>query len=192
MTMDQAAAIAGKTVPDGRLVSVTRARRRTTKSTYFAYLARGNDPYDHGVYPGNVGVTIDRYSGKATITYPTQANPPLSARSSTTGSTPMHAATFVNGWWRVHLARARRSTPVVLAVTGIITWLIRRGKRKRKLKRRRAAPPRHERVAHGHGRALRRRARAVLARHRRARARPRARARRGRRRPRGSAPRSTR
>jgi uncharacterized iron-regulated membrane protein len=43
----------------------------------------------------------------------------------------------VNGWWRV-LWLLFGVTPVVLAVTGIITWLIRRGKRRRK--RRRAAP----------------------------------------------------
>ncbi len=112
---------------------------KDAKSTYFAYLAEGNDPYDHGVYPGNVGVTIDRYSGKATITYPTQANPPWSAQIVDDWFYTLHAATFVNGWWRV-IWLVLGLAPVVLAVTGIITWLIRRGKRKRKLKRRRAAP----------------------------------------------------
>jgi uncharacterized iron-regulated membrane protein len=136
VTMDQAAAIARKTVPDGRLVSVS-VPEKGAKSTYFAYLAQGNDPYDHGVYPGNVGVTIDRYSGKATVTYPTQADPPLSAQIVDDWFYPLHAGTFVNGWWRV-VWLVLGATPVVLAVTGTITWLIRRGKRRRK--RRRAAP----------------------------------------------------
>ena len=57
--MDEAAAIARRTVPEGRLVSVSVPDESVEDSTYFAYLARGNDPYDHGVYPGNVGVTID-------------------------------------------------------------------------------------------------------------------------------------
>ena len=77
-------------------------------STYFAYLAVGNDPYDHGVYPGNVGVAIDRYSGKATISYPGQANPPLSAQLVDDWFYPMHAGTFVNGWWRAAWLDARR------------------------------------------------------------------------------------
>lgn len=44
---------------------------------------------------------------------------------------------MVNGWWRV-IWLVFGVAPVVLAVTGIITWLIRRGKRRRK--RRRAQP----------------------------------------------------
>ena len=99
--MDEAAAIARRTVPDGRLVSVSVPDREAKDSTYFAYLARGNDPYDHGVFPGNVGVTIDRYSGKATVTYPTQADPPLSAQIVDDWFYPLHAGTFMNGWWRV-------------------------------------------------------------------------------------------
>ena len=136
VTMDEAAAIARRTVPGARLVSVS-VPERAKKSTYFAYLARGNDPYDHGVYPGNVGVTIDRYSGKATITYPSQAEPPLSAQIADDWFYPLHAGTFVNGWWRV-LWLVLGVTPVLLAVTGVVTWLIRRRKRRRK--RRRAAP----------------------------------------------------
>ena len=116
--MDEAAAIARRTVPDGRLVSVT-VPDDEPKSTYFAYLAEGFDPWGHGVYPGNVGVTIDRYSGKATITYPTQADPPLSAQIVDDWFYPLHAGTFVNGWWRV-VWLVFGVTPVVLAITGII------------------------------------------------------------------------
>lgn len=137
VTMDQAAAIARRTVPDGRLVSVSVPDAKDKTSTFFAYLAVGNDPYDHGVYPGNVGVAIDRYSGKATMSYPGQANPPLSAQLVDDWFYPMHAGTFVNGWWRVAWLIIGL-TPVVLAVTGVTTWLIRRRKRRRK--RRRAAP----------------------------------------------------
>jgi uncharacterized iron-regulated membrane protein len=136
VTMDEAAAIARRTVPDGRLVSMSVPDRKAKDSTYFAYLARGNDPWDHGVYPGNVGVTIDRYSGKATVTYPTQADPPLSAQLVDDWFYPLHAGTFMNGWWRV-VWLVLGLAPVVLAVTGLTTWLIRRGKRRRK--RRRAA-----------------------------------------------------
>ena len=118
-------------------MSVSVPDRSAKDSTYFAYLARGNDPHDHGVYPGNVGVTIDRYSGKATVTYPTQADPPLSAQLVDDWFYPLHAGTFVNGWWRA-VWLVLGLTPLVLAVTGAVTWLIRRGKRRRK--RRRAAP----------------------------------------------------
>jgi len=44
----------------------------------------------------------------------------------------------MNGWWRT-LWLVLGMTPVVLAVTGVVTWLIRRRKRRRKLRRRAAA-----------------------------------------------------
>ena len=138
VTMEQAAAIARRTVPDGRLVSVSVPDRSAKDSTYFAYLAVGNDSYDHGVWPGNVGVTIDRYSGEATVTYPSQADPPLSAQLADDWFYPLHAGTFMNGWWRI-VWLVLGLTPVVLAVTGAVTWLIRRRKRRRKLRRRAAA-----------------------------------------------------
>jgi uncharacterized iron-regulated membrane protein len=137
VSMDQAVDIARRTVPDGRLVSVSVPGEEKT-STYFSYLARGNDPYDHGVYPGNVGVAIDRYSGEATVTYPTQADPPLSAQIVDDWFYPLHAGTFVNGWWRT-VWLVLGLTPLVLAVTGVTTWLIRRAKRRRKRRRRAAA-----------------------------------------------------
>jgi uncharacterized iron-regulated membrane protein len=137
VSMDQAAAIARRTVPDGRLVSVSVPDRKKT-SAYLVWLSRGNDTYDHGVFPGNVGVTIDRYSGKATVTYPTQADPPLSAQIVDDWFYPVHAATFVNGWWRL-LWLVLGLAPVALAVTGVWTWLIRRGKRRRKRRRAGAA-----------------------------------------------------
>jgi uncharacterized iron-regulated membrane protein len=137
VTMEQAAAIARRAVPDGRLVSVSVPDAKDKESTYFAYLARGNDPYDHGVYPGNVGVTIDRYSGKATVTYPSQPDPPLSTQIADDWFYPLHAGTFENGWWR-SIWLLFGVTPVLLGVTGLTTWLIRRRKRRRK--RRRAHP----------------------------------------------------
>jgi uncharacterized iron-regulated membrane protein len=130
VTMDQAAAIARRTVPDGRLSSVSVPEKEKT-STYFSYLARGNDPYDHGVYPGNVGVTVDRYSGAATVTYPAQAEPPLSVQIVDDWFYPLHAGTFVDGWWRT-VWLVVGMTPLLLAITGVTTWLIRRRKRRRK------------------------------------------------------------
>jgi uncharacterized iron-regulated membrane protein len=131
VSMDEAAAIAQRKVPDGRLVSMSVPDMKAKDSTFFSYLAVGNDPYDHGVYPGNVGVTIDRYSGAATITYPSPENPPLSQQIVDDWFYPLHAGTFVNGWWRV-VWLVIGLTPLVLAVTGVVTWLIRRRKRRRK------------------------------------------------------------
>jgi uncharacterized iron-regulated membrane protein len=133
VTMDEAAAIARRTVPDGRLVSVSVPDAKEKTSAYNVYLARGSDPYDHGVYPGNVGVGIDRYSGTAAITYPSQANPPLSNQIADDWFYPLHAGTFENGWWRT-LWLLFGVTPLLLAVTGVVTWLIRRRKRRRKLR----------------------------------------------------------
>ena len=138
VSMDEAAAIARRTVPDGRLVSMSVPDMKEKDSTFFSYLAVGNDPYDHGIYPGNVGVTIDRYSGEATVTYPTQPDPPLSAQIVDDWFYPLHAGTFMNGWWRT-LWLVVGLTPLLLAITGVVTWLIRRGKGRRKKKRRRDA-----------------------------------------------------
>jgi uncharacterized iron-regulated membrane protein len=134
VSMDEAGAIARRTVPDGRLVSISVPDMKAKDSSYFSWLAVGNDPYDHGIYPGNVGVAIDRYSGKATVTYPTQADPPLSAQIVDDWFYPLHAGTFVNGWWRV-VWLVLGVTPVLLAVTGLTTWLIRRRKGRRKRRR---------------------------------------------------------
>ena len=131
VTMDEAAAIARRTVPDGRLVSVCVPDAKDKTSTYNAYLARGNDPYDHGIYPGNVGVAIDRYSGKATVTYPSQANPPLSTQIADDWFYPAPRGDVRERLVAHDLAGLRRDA-VLLAVTGVITWLIRRGKRRRK------------------------------------------------------------
>jgi uncharacterized iron-regulated membrane protein len=131
VTMDQAAAIAQRTVPDGRLISVSVPDTTDKTSTYYSYLARGNDPYDHGIYPGNVGVAIDRYNGKATVTYPSQPDPPLSQQIADDWFYPLHAGTFENGWWRT-VWLVFGATPVLLGITGLTTWLIRRGKRRRK------------------------------------------------------------
>ena len=133
------------------------ARRGDEDSTYFAYLARGNDPYDHGVYPGNVGVTIDRYSGEATVTYPSQADPPLSAQIVDDWFYPLHAGTFIERLVADHLARARPHARRCSPSPASSTWLIRRGKRRRKRRRAAAAAGMSESLAR-HGRALRRRA----------------------------------
>ena len=107
----------GRTVPDGRLVSVSVPDKEKT-STYFAYLAQGNDPYDHGVYPGNVGVTIDRYSGEATAPIRPSPSPPLSAQIVDDWFYPLHAGTFIDGSWRI-VWLVVGLTPVVLAITGV-------------------------------------------------------------------------
>jgi uncharacterized iron-regulated membrane protein len=140
VSMDEAVAISRRTVPDGRFVSITVPDMKAKDSTFFSYLAVGNDPYDHGIWPGNVGVTIDRYSGEATVTYPTQPNPPLSAQIVDDWFYPLHAGTFINGWWRI-VWLVIGLAPLVLAVTGVVTWLMRRhkGRRKRRKQRRKQA-----------------------------------------------------
>ena len=59
-------------------------------------------------------MTIDRYSGKATVTYPGEANPPLSATIQDQWFYPLHAGVFFSGWWRV-VWLLYGLTPIVLA-----------------------------------------------------------------------------
>jgi hypothetical protein len=50
-------------------VSVSVPDKETEDSAYLVYVASGTDPYDHGTWPGNVGVGVDRYSAHAEITW---------------------------------------------------------------------------------------------------------------------------
>jgi hypothetical protein len=79
VTMNEAAAIAERTVPGSRLVSVSVPDAKDKSSYYIAYVADGSDPYEYGLWPGDVEVRVDRYSGRAKLGFgdPTADPPPL-------------------------------------------------------------------------------------------------------------------
>lgn len=98
-------------------------------SAYSFYLTEGYDPYGYSDYPGNVGVGVDRHdAGRAEIT----AGPEVQTVSQyvwTLWNFPTHAGNVVNGWWRL-IWFVFGLVPLLLMVTGISTWLVRRRTRR--------------------------------------------------------------
>ncbi|MGL4340638.1 MAG: PepSY-associated TM helix domain-containing protein [Rhodoglobus sp.] len=126
-------------VPQGTPASVTvpDSGPESATAAYDIWLSVGFDPWENSSGTGNVGVSVDRRSGEAVITY---GRPEESlAQTIWEGwNYPVHAGFVVDGWWRI-LWLLGGLAPVVLAITGLSTWLIRRGNvsRRKKLARQR-------------------------------------------------------
>jgi uncharacterized iron-regulated membrane protein len=130
VSMAEARAIAAETVPGARLTSISVPDRSDPGSAYHVWVQRGVDPWAHGTWPGNVEVTVDRYTGRAEVTYG-QEGQPLSRQVWDDWNYPVHAGVAFNGWWRT-IWLLVGLTPLLLAVTGITTWVMRRRMRGRK------------------------------------------------------------
>jgi len=107
-------------------------------ATYTVWLADGFDPYERTDFPGDVGVDVDRRSGAAAITFGDPAQP-LAADLWEQWKYPTHAGFVVGPWWRA-LWFVAGLVPLLLAVTGVSTWLVRR--RTRRARRTAASDPR--------------------------------------------------
>ena len=99
-------------------------------STYTVYYADGVDPYKYGEYPGDVGIGIDRFTGKAEFNFAPPERP-FTADLWDSWNYPTHAGIVVNSWWRV-VWFVLGMVPLLLFVTGLSTWLFKRKVRKRK------------------------------------------------------------
>jgi uncharacterized iron-regulated membrane protein len=131
VTMDEAKAIAQRALPGRDVTSVSVPDRSDPASAYNVWMQDGIDPYEHGGYPGDALVSVDRYSGEAAVTY---GDPPDGRRLSQVlmddWNYPIHAGVPVNGWWRTFWL-VFGLTPLLLAVTGVVTWLMRRRRGRR-------------------------------------------------------------
>ena len=101
---------------------------------YEIWFAHGVDTYAYGYYPGNYGVYVDRYSGKAHQYFPNPANDTVTNNFMQNWAGAIHMGTLVGwlprtGWILFGL------TPLLLAVTGTVTWLMRRRMGRRKKRR---------------------------------------------------------
>ncbi|MGL5823274.1 MAG: PepSY-associated TM helix domain-containing protein [Nocardioides sp.] len=92
-------------------------------AVYTVWLQDGFDPYRYSSYAGNLGVAVDRRTGEATVTY---GFPEESVAQSMWDqwNYPTHAGFVVNSWWRI-IWLILGLTPLLLAVTGVSTWLVR-------------------------------------------------------------------
>jgi uncharacterized iron-regulated membrane protein len=126
VTMNEAIDDARGAVPSGsRLVSVSVPEKSEKGSYYEMWFAHGVDTYAYSDYPGNYGVYVDRYSGKAHQYFPNPANDTVTNNFMQNWANAIHMGTLVGwlprtGWILFGL------TPLLLAVTGTVTWLMRR------------------------------------------------------------------
>jgi uncharacterized iron-regulated membrane protein len=113
-------------VPSGsELVSVNHPDPGEKTSYYELWWSHGVDPYAYSTFPGNYGVYVDRYSGRAVRYWPDPANGSVTSGFWQNWTGPLHMGMVVGwlprlGWVGFGLA------PLLLAITGVTTWLLRR------------------------------------------------------------------
>ena len=110
--------------PAGRPVSVSMPPPDDAVALYNVWLSEGTDPYAHGEWPGNVDVAVNPYTAEVLTTYG-RAGEPVAQTLWESWNFPVHAGVVVNGWWRL-IWLVLGIVPLVLAWTGVSTWLIRR------------------------------------------------------------------
>ncbi len=110
-------------------------------AAYTFYFAHGFDPWAESPYPGELGVYVDRHTGVAKDYYGF-LDEPTSQTLWEDWNYPVHSGFFLNGWWKI-IWLVMGLAPLVLAITGVSTWLVRRKTRKARKKANKAgtAPP---------------------------------------------------
>jgi uncharacterized iron-regulated membrane protein len=126
----EAEAVAAATAlrPHDTLVNVDLPARDDPAAAYTMYFQSGYDPWGRTEYPGEIGVFVDRHTGVAK-TYYGFDNEPKAQLIWEDFNYPTHTGFIVSGWWRV-LWFALGLAPLLLAITGVSTWLVRRRSRK--------------------------------------------------------------
>jgi uncharacterized iron-regulated membrane protein len=135
VTMSEAIEDARGAVPAGsRLASVSVPEATDKGSAYEIWFAHGVDTWAYGYYPGNYGVYVDRYSGEAHRYFPNPGNDTVTNNFMQNWAGAIHMGTLV-GWLPRLGWLAFGLTPLLLAVTGTVTWLMRRRMGRRKKRR---------------------------------------------------------
>jgi len=140
ISVEEALAAAHAHHPNGRLVNVDIPTREDPTSSFTFYFQDGYDPWGESEYPGETGIYVDRHTGVARDFYG------FAGRSTAEViwedfNFPVHTGYIVNGWWRA-IWFILGMAPLLLAVTGVSTWLVRRKSRQaRRTARRDGSPP---------------------------------------------------
>ncbi|HEY4333005.1 MAG TPA: hypothetical protein VGM78_10570, partial [Ilumatobacteraceae bacterium] len=118
--------------PDATLVYVSLPSADDDTSYYDMWFSERLDQYRYGAYPGQFEVNVDRHDATHVAvndygTAPTLSNKLLDRL----GGPTFHYGQTVNGWWRIFWF-VLGLTPLLLAVTGLSTWLYKRTLRKRR------------------------------------------------------------
>jgi uncharacterized iron-regulated membrane protein len=141
ISIEEAVASATKLHPDARLVNVDVPAKDDPTAAYTFYFQSGYDPWGQGEYPGELGVFVDRHTGVAKDYYG-YLDESTSQVIWEDFNYPVHSGYIVNGWWRL-IWLVFGLSPLLLAWTGVSTWLVRRTAKKARQKSQRAgdAPP---------------------------------------------------
>jgi uncharacterized iron-regulated membrane protein len=132
VSMKEAVVDAERVLPAGsRLVSITHPELSEKGSYYELWFAHGIDTYHYGQYPGNYGVYVDRYSGRARQYFPNPGNPTVTNGFMQNWAGAIHEGVLV-GWLPRLGWIAFGLTPLLLAVTGTVTWVMRKRLKRRK------------------------------------------------------------
>ena len=118
---------AGPGFSDENLVGIFWPAADDPTSTYTVYWANGIDEWKYGVAPGNFSVGVDRRTAETKITWDYRDEPAQAIWQS--WLLPLHFGFPVNALWRIIWLIAGL-TPVLLAWTGVSTWLVRRKSKK--------------------------------------------------------------
>ena len=99
-------------------------------ATYGVWFSDGFDPWrGNETYAGDMMVAVDRHGGASKVTW---GGPESNSQSIWEDwNFPTHAGYIVGPWWRV-IWLVLGLTPLLLAFTGVSTWLYKRGLRKRR------------------------------------------------------------
>ena len=141
ISIEQAVSAAQALHPDAKLVNVDVPAEDDPTAAYTMYFSRGFDPWANGEYPGELGTFVDRHTGVAKDYYGFEGEP-ASQVVWEDFNYPVHSGYVVNGWWRI-LWLILALAPLLLTITGLSTWLVRRRTRKARKKATKAgtAPP---------------------------------------------------
>ena len=140
VTPDQAVAAAEALHPDATLVNLDVPVEGDPTSAFTMYFRDGFDPYGESQYPGDLGVYVDRHTGVAQDFYGGASDSTAQVWSDQYNY-PVHSGYIVNGWWRL-IWLVFALAPLLLAITGVSTWLVRRkARRQRRVSRRRSVAP---------------------------------------------------
>jgi uncharacterized iron-regulated membrane protein len=121
-----------KAGPNAELVYASLPDAGDKTATYDLWFSRNFDQYKHGAYPGQFEVEVDRHNAARVRVNDYGTAPTLSNKIlDDLGPATFHYGESFNGWWRL-IWLAFGLTPLVLAVTGLSTWLAKRTVKKRR------------------------------------------------------------
>ncbi|MFI7588696.1 PepSY-associated TM helix domain-containing protein [Spongisporangium articulatum] len=117
---------------DAPLVYASLPAEDDATATYSFYFSKNFDQYEHGAYPGEYGVDVDRHDPSRVHVTDLGSAATLSNQVLDNWSGALfHYGQSVNGWWRI-IWFLFGLTPILLAITGVSTWLAKRSVRKRR------------------------------------------------------------